>query len=489
MKLVRLTTTDSNVFSNNIQGDLVLEPDSQIALLNVGFEKQAVQYKTQDDIFRYNIGLTTDVQIEKLENETYNKNNFKDLLNDIEEKLNQSMDVMQPTLAGSGWLVNLKSNKVKITTDYGPFAQVIDPFNKFDNTGVSTTGPNVYQKTDGSSETTANASLASSDLVAFDGRNGCGYFRFTLNELGDNAGEGVYIGLSTIEPKDMGGSFTFDTSKLTYGIWAEQSSTGYKIIENNSITTSPVTPENFTLGEANNDVLCIQASLGKIDLIIYNDSNPDGRVLGTTTYTGNLELFPIIGFYSKNNTSIRRVRYTPYDELKSSSKNSSIISSIKNPPNFDDQEGTPSPPTQDVSDHTPMTFQFPNIQLTEFLGYENQFIDVAPDDIFSLTGNHEIQFTEKSESYIVELMNLQIESFDGFLEQRKNILQVINNSRESTLDDVLFEANNLIFLDLNNSHQQILRNIDVRVVTDTYTDVNIQNRANMTLLIKSKNEK
>ena len=85
-------------------------------------------------------------------------------------------------------------------------------------------------------------------------------------------------------------------------------------------------------------------------------------------------------------------------------------------------------------------------------------------------------------------MNLQVESFDGYLEQRKSILSVVNNVRESTLDDVVFISNNLIWLDLNNSFESVLRNIDVRIVTDTYRPVDIQNRANMTILIKKKGE-
>jgi len=482
MKLIRLTAKDDNVFNNNFQADLQLNENSQIALLNASFEKEQITYTTSNDIFNYTIG-TPDMTTDPLNDATYNKDNFKDLLDDIEFELNASLNVSNPTQAGSGFEVKLNSsNKVQIQTKYG---YETNPFSNSDfvKKDVETTGNNVYQKDNATSENTPNAYVGSNELNSFEGGvDGCGYFRFTLNQL-NNVDGGVYIALSTSQPEDMGGNYEFNTTNITYGIYAKNSGSNYEFIDENGLSVSTLAPENFALNGNDNDVLCIRASEGLIEGVIYSDSHRDGIVLFSEQYTDSKKLWPIVGFYSQTNVSIRNFKYTPsYTALDDNSLLSSGL--------LDLDVGSPNPPTQDSNNHDPMKFRFPNLELAKFLGFKEQEIILShPDDVFRLTGNNPISFTDNTEVYIVELMNLKLESFDGFKEERKNILALINNARESTLDDVLYEANNLVYLDLNNQFKQILRNIEVRIVDDEYNKVNIQGRANMTILIKDKNEK
>mgnify|MGYP003656792549 FL=1 len=60
---------------------------------------------------------------------------------------------------------------------------------------------------------------------------------------------------------------------------------------------------------------------------------------------------------------------------------------------------------------------------------------------------------------------------------------LIQNGRERTQSDVLFEANNTIFIDLNNAYPIAVRNLQVRIVDDNYNDVEARGRANITLLV------
>ena len=434
MKLIRLTSNNSNVFSNNFQADLELNENSQIALLNTSFEKKQITYSTNNDVFDYTIG-TPDMKTAELDTQTYDKSNFKFLLRDIEKKLNQSLNTANPTQAGLAWDVATNSdNKVTIRTDYG---YVIDPFgnSNFDNPGVQTTGNNVYQKDSGASENTPDSYIGSDNLVFYDGLNGAGYFRFTINQL-NNVDGGVFIGLSNIKPENMGDDYSFTTAKLAYGIYAKQSGSNYEFIDSNGKSVSTLAPENFGLGGNDNDVLVIRASEGKIEGAVYSDTHPNGTVLFSEEDTGTKNLYPIVGFYSQTNVSIRRLRYTPYDnedeEFFLDTQDFSMVQA---------HEGTPQPPQQNSGKHNPMTFKFPNLELAKFLGYTAESITLpVADDVFRLTSNNPILFTDVTEAYIVELMNLKLESFDGFKEERKNVLALINNARESTLDDVLYEA-------------------------------------------------
>ena len=288
--------------------------------------------------------------------------------------------------------------------------------------------------------------LGSNRLTAFDGLNGCGYFRFKLNQLPSlGTAKGVYIGLSTIEPENMGGNFPFNTTNIKFGIHARNTTSGYDFIAQGVEGTSAFFPENSTPGSNDNDVLCIEASKGLIEGVIYSDAQPAGvgQVLFSEIYNGSQALYPIIGFFSQTDVSIRDIQYTPYDDIDEDE----VSTLLGDPLPTQVLVGTPQPPTQDSENKTPMVFEFPDQALTNFLGFKNSLITLpVPDDIFS------------------------------------------NNVIESTLDDVVFIGNNLIWLDLNNSFESVLRNIDVRIVTDTYRAVDIQNRANMTILIKKKGE-
>ena len=487
MKLIRLSSTDSNVFRNDIQADLELNEDSQICLLNANFEKkQNILTIGPNDRFKFSYG-TPETTTLPLGNATYTKANFEDFITDIQSKLNSSLSVVNPTHVGLGWIVRQTSAlKMEIKTDQ---LSVIDPSTntKFENVGLTVSGGGVLSKTAG--DGAADASLGSNIFSAYDGDNGCGLFRMTINQL-SIGGQGVYIGLAEIEPQDMAGDFTFSTAKLKYGIYAENSATNYKCIFNNALSTSTLPPENVALGGGDNDILSIEGNLGNVRGVVYNNANPNGVVLFDEDYTDGEILYPIIGFYDSTDVSVRRVRFTPEDEVNDgvSSKANGLELNLVG--SEDLALGTPQPPTQDRNPTPSLIFEFPNKTIATFLGYDNirTEIPAPPAFRFNLKGQNPLLFTDKSEAYIIELMNLGIDSYDGKKEQRKNILAFIQNTRESTLDDVLFQANNLIFLDLKNKYKQILRNIDVRIVDSNYEDVDIQGEANLTILIKDKGE-
>ncbi len=73
----------------------------------------------------------------------------------------------------------------------------------------------------------------------------------------------------------------------------------------------------------------------------------------------------------------------------------------------------------------------------------------------------------------VETGIVKLDSFDGLKEERKSILMLVQNSRDRDQPDVLHEANTPIFIDLNNDYEIPLRNIDVRVVDDSYNKIDI----------------
>ena len=107
-------------------------------------------------------------------------------------------------------------------------------------------------------------------------------------------------------------------------------------------------------------------------------------------------------------------------------------------------------------------------------------------DFFSLAPN-KINYFDQSECYLVELLNLSIDSYDGLKseEKRKNILMVMQNVRNKSDQDFLFESNNVIFIDLNNAYPIPIRNLQLRIVDDEYNDVFAIGGSNITLLFNT----
>ena len=87
-------------------------------------------------------------------------------------------------------------------------------------------------------------------------------------------------------------------------------------------------------------------------------------------------------------------------------------------------------------------------------------------------------------NYLVELLNIEIESYDSLHGGRRNILKVIPVPNvNNTL--VNYEANNITFLDVKNALPRTLRNIKARILDDDLQAVDIQNNAVLTILVKN----
>ena len=138
-----------------------------------------------------------------------------------------------------------------------------------------------------------------------------------------------------------------------------------------------------------------------------------------------------------------------------------------------------------------MIFSFPDLNFASFLGYTSQTIDVSPDDVFRLTSNQKVASFDQSECYLVELLNLDIQAYDGYkeMEKRKNILMVVPNVRQKQLSDVVYDANFPVWMSLNNANDSFIRNLECRILTDKYEKVYANtNGANIVLIIKDDDE-
>jgi len=86
------------------------------------------------------------------------------------------------------------------------------------------------------------------------------------------------------------------------------------------------------------------------------------------------------------------------------------------------------------------------------------------------------------------MLSESLDSYDSFEQGRKSILAPIPVS-ERTISAgtgiVQYEPSNLIFIDLKNRKQRLIRNMRARIITDTYDSIEIEGLAELNLLIRS----
>jgi hypothetical protein len=141
-------------------------------------------------------------------------------------------------------------------------------------------------------------------------------------------------------------------------------------------------------------------------------------------------------------------------------------------------------PSQDTK-ASKMFLQIDSIELATFLGYTtNRFPDNGG---ILIKSNWVIPSTSSylkyslADSFIVEMLNLSLDSYDTSQNQRKNILATIPQDDDD--EKVLYNEPYPIFIDLRNNKKITLRNIQLRILREDYSPLEIQGQATMTLLL------
>ena len=130
---------------------------------------------------------------------------------------------------------------------------------------------------------------------------------------------------------------------------------------------------------------------------------------------------------------------------------------------------------------------FESTTLAQYLGFNSASNDSETTQNFVLHSENNFESGLKYDNLIVELMNLQVDSYDGLERGRRNIIATIPT--QSDADGVIVnEASNLIFIDLDNAQPRYFRNIKARILYGDLTSVKTIGLTSLSLIIKSKDE-
>lgn len=490
MKLLRLTTNDNNaVFNNTINEDIKIEPGSRIALKNFSCKINPSKFfidSTNNKII-FSADGAGKIKEFRLTPGTLDINTYSQYLIELEDSINSRLEYSESTVGalqndrGMQARVDVIDEKVEIELRKGQEERANDS-GKYNSFNISNTAAYLLNRISGRGDL---GSFAWWELPI---AKGSGRFGMRLGNLSAAGGtEGVYIGLVRQLPTSS--TTTFNLNDMVIGIYAERAGADYKYVINGVETTSSGDTVNIiSNNNTNNDFLEIYISEGKLIASVsqFDGTTVDEIFLQNLDYNNRDDLFPVVVFRGNNTTDNCRIG-TPriiVDPFKFPVLNSPDPGSLGSTiPSY-----TPTSPTQ-------VFFEFDDPELARFLGFQNNrqpgtgfsFTDVNSPFLFQ--GTNQFAPSDLSESYLIELLNIKINSFDALINQRSNTLCTIVSDISNLSNNLIsYEAQFPVFIDVNNETTINLRNIRARILKEDRGQIVINGFAQMTLLITSPSD-
>lgn len=462
MKLLRLTTNKSDcVFNETLNEDLILQPNSKIALKNISIQsnKSKIQITGVNDTIRYKLKGNNDASLVvcHLSHRNYPDPHGNDILEDITLALNKQVykDGTGKEV-GSQWNASIENGKqTQIEYRQSPVKDISDSVyaEKYGiSSNINRNNTGVYSVTDNNKGFVYNR---------YDVCRGFGIFRMKINSMStDITGGELVFGFLNKNPAT---AIVESENNFLYFAKIKNTSTPIQLNSNGTLTGNPIA--NYTLEWS------VQHNL-----VIIKLYNALGNELDRKQYIMQEdELYPYILWKASAETkpTIKLVKFCgnpfhmdPYTASVTDENQLGVI------------------PSQDTK-ASKMFLQIDSIELATFLGYTtNRFPDNGG---ILIKSNWVIPSTSSylkyslADSFIVEMLNLSLDSYDTSQNQRKNILATIPQDDDD--EKVLYNEPYPIFIDLRNNKKITLRNIQLRILREDYSPLEIQGQATMTLLL------
>tara|TARA_Y100000114_G_scaffold106727_1_gene99988 strand:+ start:692 stop:2233 length:1542 start_codon:yes stop_codon:yes gene_type:complete len=513
MRLLRLTTRKETAdFEASYADHIPIKPNSKIALQSVSINSQniAVDVTTENNEITYKIiGAEGDTGVDKYEKtiqltpRSYRTTDIDGLLTDITTKFNESSTfthtVTNPKVLGIEWLAQINDQNL---ADIGyriarsKINQSSFEMNKTEFKNQSATERYIQPIANITDNTLTTNAMCDTPIS-----KGNGFWRVKTRKLNTNSGTYTKAGyiLGVYTNGDLGQN-EVTLADIKAGVYVNVTGTSdvggdrvatYQLIKDGALVTGTTSsdtysPTNF-LGE--NEVQEIAINGNQLEVNIYRKNSK----IPVSLYTNAVgvdaieykeeDLFPIIVFHGgKSGTQVVQPRTTlsPYSQG---------VTLLEEAINLDALP--PSPPSENVNDENVLFFH--GASLAQYLGFNNQRQPITGSILGGIavnyTADREFLIAQEADAMLVQLMNLQVESYDSFSTtpiegngQRANILSVIPSKNEA--GKIVYEPPYPTFIDLNNKDPINLRNLHIRVVREDYSTIIIEGLATIVVLIE-----
>lgn len=545
MRIIRLISESENIFENDFSDEIVIQPNGQMALLNTSLKMNPheIIIDSSNDGIIYQLAASDGTRNIKLTHQPYKQEDLGALQKDIALKLNNSIGYLLNTLnytppnskdgglgleVGMQWKV--ESDKGKISIGYKNANRKMRTAD-FKSVNVTNTTSGIYVAKHSKGDDTSKIGYQYSGVTISEGSaqllmKTTRFSKPTTGAAGD--GEiGCVLGF-TVKDFSTGGVPTI--ADIKYGVQvfqahgdslamvasvidgvADYSAARAGLVANGIASAhyyhyaGDTSTENTTFG--------VSINLGALDFLTYTTADSGAttseRVISTIDLSNTDRiLYPIILYLSDNasgllgevvlgrgNASNNFVTLNPYELNLPETPDSDL------PDNFEVEH--PRPPPQ-VFRRTQNRLEV-NSGLASFLGFAPRFspgpssaqttlniTDTTAAGIgytyLNYIGNLSFQGATLNDNYVIEILSLDLDSYDGLTTERKSILATIPKAEDGK-GNLIYECNNINKVSLRNASTIGLRGMRCRILTSDLSPVPIDGFSVITIgLYDSKNQ-
>lgn len=305
VKLIRLTSEnlDGHIDSTFNQ-DIIVKPESQIALRNITMktEKTNLVIDGSNDKITFNLNTNVTPSTERTvtlnhndaNTPEYNANNYKVLFQDIENKMNATLDVTYTGVAvnkemGGQFRVAEDSNtRVTIECQQSPYnARRDNMIANIARTTLDDGSIGAGLTTAGTGQVTIFTKLAgqandnNNDYMTYVNTplaKGGGLYRAKVYRMENDGGadnqNGFVMGLTTTNPSSyLSPTVSLQDAQINYGVHLPNKTANYNTIADGVFTATAIAGENNVgAGNGQMDVIDFVVSKGRIECNIYRNS-------------------------------------------------------------------------------------------------------------------------------------------------------------------------------------------------------------------------
>lgn len=526
MRLIRLTTqNEKGRFDNDFNADIYINKGQQVALQSASFHEEVgeiiVNSLNNEIVFTYDTNQTP-LTI-ALNTVTYNSTNHQVLFDDISKRLNNALvSPVAPSNAFKRLLIGLvfKAELVKNRTQIGyrrsnyisSRGRVNADEAQFIGMESGPASANTYRSLSAANVTDDSVKYFSE--IPWSPFGGGSVFRTKIINYVDtgtgNADNGITFGLSEVEPDEWSASATMTAEQKTYYIKFIREGVAYNTkIKGGVEGASGAVPNKCDGSNPNteeNDYLEWRVNAGRLQGVLYRGNPHDDLVvLVDIPFPTGTKLYPFVTMQG-GATAVR------LDTL-----NHSIdpyygepLTSFNFEEDDDSNGGTSLTANPPISGHsglvvsaTANTSIVMSADLSEFLGFDGitniPFSDngqrITPTNNPDLnligigsvfTSSHIFTATLSNVNYLVELHNLQIESYNSDSGNRENIIASINRHSGPSQGIIEYESNYPYFINIKENGY--IRNLQARILRIDGAELNLIGQSVINLLIKEKDE-
>lgn len=488
MKLIRLSTEDKNcIFNNDFSTDIRIMKNSKVALHSLSFEPitNVLVIDATNDNITYNLTNTTPANAKtiNLTHGTFTSHNFQDFLDDFTDKINDSLVFEAGKSIGTQFksFISTQSKKAELFFNYSNALQNTD---LEVNNDLNVTA-NFIRKNTTNFSTGDRKNVSSNRPFT----QGCGCFRVRIKKLINNGqsddNNGFTMGLTETAPDQFPVNINKAFAIRAYYLGGGAASKNYDVTSSTGTVDSGIPPNKVdaaTEGQASCDNLEICITQGRIQGRLYRDTQANFDLLFDEVLDKTKTYYPFLSFQGGNDTTeVNIVRYN-FDTFKHEDNNEYTASTVDI--NETHTGFTVAPPAF-RGGRTIYNVVLPD-SVADFLGFKQSNLTKGA-IVGDFKGDFHFDATLKNDAYIVEMKNMELESYDGFSRngERKNILAIIPKNNNDGF--VEYEPNTPYFIDMQNVKENI-RNVSARILRADLEPVVMGGLASMTILIKCPDE-